>query len=290
MFRKIFNYIKLFYYLLHPKSTFIRWTSHALGDNLLLSMLLPDLRKINPDCTIIVETKYPELFINNPYPDWVTSTHFRTTKKFIKPKYTVNRETSCSIFCQMMNYIGIGEDRIPKLYLSDAEVQIAKSDYPDPYVVIAPVGKTKFSANRKEWGQENFQKLVNRLKEVRIIQIGMPSDQLLKNVIDARVINIRKTAAIISNADLFIGLEGGLMHLARAVDKPAVIIFGGYIKPEISGYDLNTNIATAVDCSPCYNSNSRQNDCLHMKCMRKINVELVYNEVLKKLGEIKNEN
>lgn len=286
MFRNIFNYLKLFYYLLHPKAIFIRWTSHALGDNLLLSMLLPDLRRMKPDYKIIVETKHPELFINNPYPNWVTSTHFSTTKKFIKPKYTVNRETSCSIFSQMMSYIGIREDRSPKLYLSDVEIQIVKSDFPDPYLVIAPVGRTKFSANRKEWGFDKFQHLVELLNDTTILQVGMPSDLLLRGVCDARFIDVRKTAAIIANAVLFIGLEGGLMHLARSVDTPAVIIYGGYIKPEISGYPLNVNIATNEPCSPCYDSNQRQTDCEHMRCMKQISVGDVYNAVIQKLEEV----
>lgn len=241
---------------------------------------------MKPDCKIIVETKYPELFINNPYPDWVTSTHFSTTKKFIKPKYIVNRATSCSIFSQMMNYIGISEKRSPKLYLSDAEIQIAKSDYPDPYLVIAPVGKAKFSANRKEWGFDKFQQLVQWLNDRNILQIGMPSDALLNGVIDARSIDIRKTAAIIANAVLFIGLEGGLMHLARSVQTPAVIIYGGYIKPEISGYSMNVNIATNEPCSPCYDSNQRQTDCEHMGCMKQISVSDVYNVVIQKLEEV----
>lgn len=282
----ILDYLKLFYYLLRPRTIFLRWTSHALGDNLLLSMLLPDLRKIKPDHKIIVETKFPELFINNPYPDWVTSTHFSTTKKFIKPKYTVNRTTSRSIFCQMMNYIGITDNCLPEFYLSNVEIEAAKAAYPPPYLVIAPVGKTKFSANRKEWGHDKFQQLVQLLNDRTVLQVGMPSDPLLDGVIDTRFIDIRKTAAIISNAVLFIGLEGGLMHLARSVATPAVIVYGGYIKPEISGYSLNANIATNESCSPCYDSNQRQTECDHMSCMKKIEVNDVYRTVIKKLEEL----
>jgi len=173
------------------------------------------------------------------------------------------------------------------LYLSEAETNAAKVKYPEPYIVIAPVGKTKFSANRKEWGLDNFQKLVYLLKERRILQIGLPSDPLLEGVADARIYDLRKTAAIISNAELFIGLEGGLMHLARSVETPAVILYGGYIKPEISGYDINTNIYSDVDCSPCFDSNTRQTKCEHMQCMKKISVDNVYIEVLNKLEEIK---
>ena len=79
-----------------------------------------------------------------------------------------------------------------------------------PYVTICPTGKTTFCANRKEWGMDNFQALRGLLHDYRFVQIGLPSDPLLDDVIDALELSVRDTAAAIHNSLFFIGLEGGL--------------------------------------------------------------------------------
>ena len=60
------------------------------------------------------------------------------------------------------------------------------------------------------------------------------------------------------------------MHLARAVDCPSVIIFGGKEKPEESGYICNENLYTALECSPCW----KMNTCdYERRCMDMITVD-----------------
>jgi ADP-heptose:LPS heptosyltransferase len=40
----------------------------------------------------------------------------------------------------------------------------------------------------------------------------------------------------------YIGPEGGLHHAAAAFGKPAVVVFGGYIHPNVTGYDFHENL------------------------------------------------
>ena len=40
------SYIKLIYYLFRPNTVFIQKRSGALGDDLLMSLVLPDIRKL----------------------------------------------------------------------------------------------------------------------------------------------------------------------------------------------------------------------------------------------------
>lgn len=49
---------------------------------------------------------------------------------------------------------------------------------------------------------------------------------------------IRHAAAVMRFARAYVGHEGGLHHLAAAFRVPAVVIMGGYIGPEQTGYDL----------------------------------------------------
>ena len=284
----ILEYIKLFYFLFYPKSIFVRWISHAMGDNLLLSVILPELRNKYPKRKIIVETKFPVLFLNNPYVDWVTDKHFKTTSKFIKPKYRIFEDTTKSIYQQMLEYISDKKEGYPELYLTQNEIEKHKENY--KYFVITPSGKLAFSANRKEWGIEKFQELVNQIKEnsdYQIVQIGALDDELLDGVIDKRGLTIRESASVIKNSVAFIGLEGGLMHMAKSVQRDSVILYGGFINPQVSEYKNNLNIINLVDCSPCFTSEEPLTYCESMKCMNEISSDSVYENIKEKYFEDK---
>jgi ADP-heptose:LPS heptosyltransferase len=66
------------------------------------------------------------------------------------------------------------------------------------------------------------------------------------------------------------------MHLARAVETRAVIIYGGRELPSQSGYVANLNLASDVPCAPCW----RYDDCAGNKvCMDMITPAAVINAV-----------
>jgi len=277
----MFDYLKFIYYLLRPKVRFIRRTSDAMGDNLLLSVSLQGLRQKYPKHRIIIESKWKDLFINNPNVDWVTKYHISTTSRHLLPKYKIVKDTTFSIYQQISSYVS--KDRIfyPEMFLKKEEIQNAQKKYSFPYISICPQGKSTFSANRKEWGFDKFQQLRNYFPTIKFVQIGSKTDKLLNNTLDARGLKIRESASIIKNSLFFIGLEGGLMHLAKAVEKRSVIIYGGFILPEISQYEENLNIVNLVDCSPCFSSEEPHLDCLNKKCMNKISAEFVFEEIKK---------
>ena len=73
-------------------------------------------------------------------------------------------------------------------------------------------------------------------------------------------------------AAAFVGLVGFLMHLARAVDCPAVIVYGGREHPDQSGYGANRNLFSRVPCAPCW----RWNSCdYNRRCMDEITAKQV---------------
>ena len=65
------------------------------------------------------------------------------------------------------------------------------------------------------------------------------------------------------------------MHVAAAVKKPSVILYGGAVSPEVSGYDLHQNISHIPECGPCFTSHSPMTRCETMICMKAIEVEQV---------------
>jgi len=132
----------------------------------------------------------------------------------------------------------------------------------------------QYPMRNKEWFPERFQAVVTALKpRYSFVQVGAASDPLLEGAIDLRgKTSLRQTAAILSASLAFVGQVGFLMHLARAVDCRAAIVYGGRELPEQSGYSCNENLTTALPCAPCW----RWNTCPYdRECMRRISAEAV---------------
>lgn len=276
------DYFKLLYYMIRPNVIILRRMSHGMGDNLLMSMFPPVLKRKNPDLKIIIQTPWKTLFAHNPFIDWVTDKHIKSIDKTIRASYLILENTEVSLYEQMMSAIGEKSKAEPSIFLTDAEKKNAGKKFDGKYITICPSGKQSFSANRKEWGFENFQNLINIMDDYSFVQIGGKNDRLLDGVQDARGLEIRESAAVMSNSLLFIGLEGGLMHLSKAVGIKGVIIYGGLIKPAVSGYDDFVNIYRDVECSPCFHSNKSHSICETMICMKQITPEDVKNEIINK--------
>ena len=106
--------------------------------------------------------------------------------------------------------------------------------------------------------RERFQEVVDALAgEMEFIQLGSTDDPPLQHARDLRgATGISEAAAILYHARLYVGTVGFLMHVARAVECPSVIVFGGREAPWQSGYVCNRNIYSAVPCAPCWRSNT----------------------------------
>ncbi|HEX7378467.1 MAG TPA: glycosyltransferase family 9 protein [Pirellulales bacterium] len=66
-------------------------------------------------------------------------------------------------------------------------------------------------------------------------------------------LTLSETAALIEQADLFIGADSGPAHLSAAVGTPAVVLFSGTNRPEQwRPWGRASVIKRQVDCSPCH--------------------------------------
>lgn len=131
------------------------------------------------------------------------------------------------------------------------------------YIVIEPeVERWKVASVNKDWGAARYQAVADALKAEghRVIQLRYPrSLAQLSGVQQVPTLGFRDALALIGRAKLYIGPEGGLHHGAAAVDTPAVVIFGGFIPPAVTGYDTHANLTGGADeacgslrpCSHC---------------------------------------
>ena len=126
----------------------------------------------------------------------------------------------------------------------------------------------------KQWPVTRFQDVVDRLSPWhKFVQIGSSSDPRLRGVADlCGKTSLRETAAILHHSRLFIGLVGFLMHLARAVDCPAVIVYGGRETPAVTGYPCNINLTSQAPCAPCWQRNRCDFDRFCMESIQSIEV------------------
>lgn len=139
----------------------------------------------------------------------------------------------------------------------DANEQALASRIVPGYILVdAHVPTWKPTYINKQWPVERYQKIVDRLREEgrEVKQFKFRESRPLDKAEIVKANNFREAMAILSRASAYIGAEGGLHHAAAALGLPAVVIFGGYIPPQVTGYDFHENVARGVPCgslSPC---------------------------------------
>lgn len=150
----------------------------------------------------------------------------------------------------------------------------------------APAGALVFQSSgmsavlpmaNKQWPAERMQQVVDHFRgRMPCVQLGSPGDPPLRGAADLRGRSLPEAAALLHHARLFVGLVGFPMHLARAVDCPAVIVYGGREWPEHTGYSANLNVDCRPPCSPCW----QRNRCdFERRCLTQIPVPRVVEAV-----------
>ena len=243
----------------------------GVGDDLLCTTVARELRRRNAG-RVWVAARYPELFDGNPdaravpIADWRFGRLGRLLRTDARPLWYTQYEPEkdrdpepprhiAAMMCEKAGVLGLVSIR-PYFFLRQSEREEGK--VVDNQIAIQSTTRAAATPlQNKEWLPERFQDVIEALSgHFNFIQLGSPSDPKLENVIDLRgKTNLRQAAAILARSELFVGLVSGLMHLARAVDCPAVIVYGGREQPEISGYVCNKNIRARPPCSPCWQRN-----------------------------------
>lgn len=105
----------------------------------------------------------------------------------------------------------------------------------------------------KNWGEVNWRNLINKLKDnyLFIQSVHEKSFKIDGTFYSARQFDFRTACALMDKCDLFLGNEGAFGHAAAALNKKAVIYFGGWISPLSTGYNMHENIYYNDHKSPC---------------------------------------
>ena len=115
-----------------------------------------------------------------------------------------------------------------------------------PFAVIEAGVKNGASPN-KAWPWERYIEAARALA-MPIVQFN-PARRL-PDAIAIRTATFRDACAVLGQAEIYIGTEGGLHHAAAALGVPAVVYHGGYISPTTTGYEGQRALYRGVG-SPC---------------------------------------
>lgn len=102
-------------------------------------------------------------------------------------------------------------------------------------VVFNPAVKHRASPN-KDWGINRWRALLEQSTGVRWIQLGEPGVRRLYGCEYVPTAGFWEACAVLSGARAAVVHEGALHHAAAALGVPAVVIYGGYISPRVTGY------------------------------------------------------
>lgn len=155
---------------------------------------------------------------------------------------------------------------------------------PERYAVISPGASRRRLV--KAWDEDRFALLIRRLhhdlnlpsvlvggQDTRECTAAIAGAAGGAQIIDLTgKIKLRELYGVLKGADLFVGIDSGVMHMASALDIPVVALFGPtdefYVGPQ---NDRSVVVRKKMNCAPCY----MRQPCDHRRCMAEIGVDMV---------------
>jgi ADP-heptose:LPS heptosyltransferase len=170
---------------------------------------------------------------------------------------------------------------------------------PERFLAVAPGGGDSWGkeASFKRWPVKYFAELIKKLQTERNIHgvaiLGSHSERALceelqsmigpPSVVLAGETRLAQTAMVLKKSALFIGNDGGLVHLAHALQVP-FIAFYGPVPPEVYGPYPPSSDAIAVfkqglECRPCYYKFRYNKGCQTIACLTDLKPEEAFEQI-----------
>lgn len=236
-------------------------------------------------------------------------THFSIRKyrlkRFILVKFKINLFSNVIPVYQrylapLKNYDIQDDQKGLEFYIdpqSYSQIDIKYADFWEKYPrIIGMVPGAGYPTKR--WLTEYFAKVADFLIEkvgVGIIILGGNDDKMLQNQICSQMkysalglageLTLQESAAALDHCEVVISNDTGLMHLAVALKKKLVAIFGNTSREFgfYPGAPHQIVLEKELPCRPCNHLGFRQCPKKHFKCMREISPEEVQAAVIELL-------
>lgn len=184
-----------------------------------------------------------------------------------------------------------GAPQAPRVYLLDEEIRegkglLARITGRDEGVIALHPGGTWPS---KRWPPGAFAELARLTRQrtgMELLLVTGPGEEaIVRAVADGAgegvhimpLQPIRRLAAVLSSCEAVVSNDGGVMHLAVALERPTVAVFGP-TEPDIwfpyGSIGPYSVVTTGEECAPCH-----LHECGDMKCLDGMEPEKVYTEL-----------
>lgn len=167
----------------------------------------------------------------------------------------------------LLGFVGVPVKDRPKTRLtvsSEALMSLSERDperhFEDPFVLMHPA--SAFAT--KQWSTENFARTAEYLADQGLKTVAVASKgekKVLTDLVGASRVRITvfddlslpEITALASKAELFVGNDSGIAHIAAAVETPSIVIFGSSNRNHWRPW---TNAANQIvfkefACQPC---------------------------------------
>lgn len=291
----------------------------GIGKNIMATVPLRAIKKKYPDKKIIVVCGYTEVFAHNPnvhrvyhfsqaqyvYDDYINNGKSIILRKepYIEYDYLYKNKHLTQVWCELMDLEW--DNSKPDLFFTDSEVEGAREFLKSkkrPVLLthltggaIAPLGNPTPKMYVRSLPMDIANEVVTKLRDdYHIISIA-GQNQPIPDYTERATYMLRQVMALAFYADKSLYIDSFMQHTAAAIDKKAVVLWGG-TSPKVLGYDLHTNLTQEKCPTPyCHRPNSYLFDmmpygvpwdCKHSEICMKYDVDKIVN-VVKELEEKK---
>lgn len=257
----------------------------APGDALLTAIVIRNLKQSFPKLRVNCITPHPELLKLDPALDSLNAPESFFSFDSSYWDLVSRKEKVENVVAHSLAKVGIRKyEYKARFHLSEKEKQWGLEQTKElrrPLISLNAAGKEPV----KTWPVEYWRKLLPDLLAMGdVVQLGDEREPDLPGTVRmAGKLTMRESAAVLSQADLHLGPDSLLMHVANGLDVPAVILMGGSRPVSCLGYAENENLASTPPCSPCWIHQGYET-CEHeVKCMHEINPKRVLDSIVMKL-------
>jgi len=291
----------------------------GIGDVLMTTPLLKAIKRLIPHCHLIyaTDTKYAQgalgdIILHNSYVDELISFSEATAHEY---DYSVDitttgldREKSGSIppnridmFAEAVG-VSVDSDPVPIYEVHEKEREVANKAIKEKFLQSRDKDKTKIIAiqarsndARRTWPLEKVQELSDILLKdknniILLFDWGKTTEKWTEKERFFPVKNqpLPEVAALIEQSDIVVCPDSAMLHLAGALNKKIVSIFGP-IPPEsrINHYNNASAVRLNLSCSGCWYSPkcTRGSSSTKLECLNNLSADNVATAVKQKLSE-----
>lgn len=293
----------------HPKICVYRRLG-GIGDVIMTTPMVKHIKRLIPSCHLVYATDLEysngalgDVLRGNPFIDEIASFKDVAAKDFDlftdvtatgldKEKPNTTPPNRIDLFARQLG-VDVSMDPVPTYIVSAdekewAERRVEEFALPRNRDDVAIIGiQVRSNDQRRTWPIEHTRKLIEMLTrdpQVRIILFSWDSNDNWKmpQVFVAGE-SLRYTAALVNECDVMVTPDSSLLHLAGALQKKTVTIFGP-IPPEsrINHYHNTTAIVAGMSCQYCWYQPTCGNK---NQCLSEIEPPAVASAIMRKLEE-----